>query len=182
MPTVVVQHHWHQFPSALLPSRASTRIAYSGRRPVPPAHPRAPPWCPSALRPDHWHHPPPLWPANVESPPPDFAAMDDLAPVCFPQPPKSVLLVAVVSLDSAPPHLVVGTPINRSAAATRDARGALPCFSYGPLRPAQFEWAWPILAYRHSGKYQFPFDLIWIHLNSSNLLKIVVNQINSIKL
>jgi hypothetical protein len=184
MPAAIVHHRRRWFPSVQLPPRASTQTACFGRRPVPPAHPRAPQWCPGALRPDHWRHPPPLRPVDVESPPPDFTIVDGLALVSFPfpQPPKSVLLTAVVPLGTALPHLIADTSRNRPAAAARYARGTLPYFGYGPLRPSQFGWAWPVLAYRHSGNYLFPFDLSWIHSNSSNLLKIVENQINSIKL
>jgi hypothetical protein len=88
--------------------------------------------------------------------------MDSLAPVSFPfpQPPKSVHLAVVVPLGTTLPHRVTSMPGNRPVATTRDARGALPYFGYGPLRPAQFGWALPFLAYRHNGNYQFPFDLI----------------------
>jgi hypothetical protein len=78
MPMAAVQHHWCRFPSTPPSPRASTHTDCSGHRLITPACPRAPSWCPRALWPDHRRNPPPLQPADIESPLPDFAAMDSI--------------------------------------------------------------------------------------------------------
>jgi hypothetical protein len=134
-PTATVQHRRCRFPSTPPPSKASTWTACSDRRLMPPARPRAPPRCSGALRSDHWRHPPSLRPVDVESSPPNFTAVDGLAPVSFsfPQPPESVLL------DTAPPHLITDKPSDLAGAAARHGSPTSPILLLGcrpePSRP-----------------------------------------------